>query len=148
MARTAEHSNWELSAARTILSKAKNIQELRQSQAILLPALAGLTLKQTAELLGLSRDRVVVLRREFRRSKGVPILENRGGRRHQLLTTDEEASFLEPWLEKFNRGEVIAVRVLQDALEDRVGHPIPKSTVYRILARHGWKKRGTHVLHP
>ena len=72
MSRKAKHSLWEVGAARALLSKAKNVQEFRQLQAILLPALLGITLKQTAEILGLSRDRVVVLRREDQVSAPVP----------------------------------------------------------------------------
>lgn len=149
MARIAKYSRWELEAAKALLARAKNIQELRQSQSVLLPALAGLTLEKTAELLGLSRDRVVVLRREFRNAKGVPVLEERrGGRRHQLLMPEEEKAFLLPWIEKASQGGVIVVPPLHAALEARVGHRVPKSTIYRLLARHGWRKLAPDTRHP
>jgi transposase len=143
MSRKAKHSHWEVDTATALLPKAKNVHEFRQLQAILLPALLGLTLKQVAELLGLSRDRVVVLRREFRRSRGIPsVTKSRGGRHHQLLTEEEEISFIKPWLEKSNRGETIHVPALHAELEAQAGRAVPKSTVYRLLARHGWKKQG------
>lgn len=143
MSRKAKYSYWEVGTARALLSKAKNVHEFRQLQAILLPALLGVTLKQAAELLGLSRDRVVVLRREFRRSKGITsVTKSRGGRRHQLLTEEEEMSFIKPWLERSSRGEAIHVAAFRAELEAQAGHAVPKSTVYRILARHGWKKQG------
>ena len=143
MSRKAKHSLWEVGAARALLSKAKNVQEFRQLQAILLPALLGITLKQTAEILGLSRDRVVVLRREFRRSKGITsVTKSRGGRHHQLLTKEDEISLIKPWLERSSRGETIYVPAFHAELENQAGHAVPKSTVYRILARHGWKKQG------
>jgi hypothetical protein len=62
MARIAKHSGIGLEAAKALLARAKNNRDLQQSQ-------AGLTLEKTAELLGLFRDRVVVLRRKFREAK-------------------------------------------------------------------------------
>ena len=66
MARTAHYQEKDLEAARTLLSRARTVQELRQAQAVLLPALTGASLTTTGELLGLSPNRVVLLRREFR----------------------------------------------------------------------------------
>jgi transposase len=149
MARTAHYQEKDLEAARTLLSRAKTVQEIRQAQAILLPALTGATLSTTAELLGLSRDRVVVLRREFQGTGDATVGKKaRGGRRHQLLTPEEEASFLAPWIETAARGGVLVVPPIHAALEERVGHKVPKSTVYRLLARHGWRKVAPDTRHP
>ena len=149
MARTAHYQEKDLEAARTLLSRAKTIQEIRQAQAILLPALTGAPLSTTAELLGLSRDRVVVLRRKFQGAGDATVGKKaRGGRRHQLLTPEEEVSFLASWIETAARGGVLIVPPIHAALEERVGHKVPKSTVYRLLARHGWRKVAPDTRHP
>ena len=149
MARTAHYPEKDLEAARTLLSRAKTVQELRQAQAVLLPALTGASLTTTAELLGLSRDRVVVLRREFRGTGDATVGKKaRGGRRYQLLTPEEETSFLAPWIETAARGGVLVVPPIHAAQEERVGHKVPKSTVYRLLARHGWRKVAPDTRHP
>jgi|YelNatPaOPRAMG01_1025707.scaffolds.fasta_scaffold111868_1 transposase len=149
MARTAHSPETEIEAARTLLGRAKTIQELRQAQSVLLPALTGATLETTAEILGLSRDRVVVLRREFRETGEATVGKRaRGGRHHQLLTPEEEKAFLAPWIEPAAQGGVLIVPPIHAALEERVGHPVPKSTVYRLLARHGWRKVAPDTRHP
>lgn len=37
---------------------------------------------------------------------------------------------------------------IRAALEQQTGHPVPKSTVYRLLARHGWRKLVPRPTHP
>jgi len=107
MARIARYDEGELKAALQMVSEATTIQELRQGQAVLLPALTGATLDTTAEVLGLSRDRVCVLRRQFGELIKAPskmIGERRGGRRRQLMTLEEEKEFWRLGLKKQQRG--------------------------------------------
>jgi hypothetical protein len=150
MARTAIHDEAEIEAAKRLAGEAKSLMQLRQSQAILIPALTGASLEMTAEIVGLSRDRVCVLRRRFRAddSQGVDAQERRGGRRRELLSADQEVAFLAPWAEKAESGGVLVVPPIHAALERVVGHKVPKSTIYRMLARHGWRKLAPDTRHP
>jgi len=151
MARPARHDEGEIKVALQMVSEATTLQELRQGQAILLPALTGATMDTTAEVLGLSRDRVCVLRRQFgelTKSSQVTIGERRGGRRRELMSIEEEKTFLDPWVAKAETGGVLVVPPIHLALEERVGHKVPKSTVYRLLDRHGWRKVTPDTRHP
>jgi len=150
MGRVANHSELEIEGAKRLATEAKSLMQLRQSQAILIPALTGASLDTTAEILGLGRNRVCVLRRQFRASghQGVEAKEKRGGRRHQLMTVEQETAFLSPWVEKAAGGGVLVVPPIHAALEGAVGRRVPKSTVYRLLARHGWRKLAPDTRHP
>ena len=151
MARPARHNEGEIKVALQMVSEATTLQELRQGQAILLPALTGATMDTTAEILGLSRDRGCVLRRQFvglAESSRVTLSERRGGRRRELMSAEEEKSFLDPWVVKAETGGVLVVLPIHLTLEERVGHKVPKSTVYRLLARHGWRKVTPDTRHP
>lgn len=74
--------------------------------------------------------------------------ERRGGRRRELISIEEEKSFLDPWVAQAETGGVLVVPPIHLALEERVGHKVPKSTVYRLLARHGWRKVTPDTRHP
>ncbi len=151
MARPARHDEGEIKIALQVVSEATTVQELRRGQAILLPALTGATMETTAEVLGLSRDRVCVLRRQFgelSKSSQAASGERRGGRRRELMSIEEEKAFLDPWIAQAETGSVLVVPPIHLALEERVGHKIPKSTVYRLLARHGWRKVTPDTRHP
>ena len=77
-----------------------SVQSLRQCQAVLLPALFGATLEQTAAVLGVGRATVPRLEAAFRKHPSAVShpARNWGGRRTSLLTHEEEVAFLKPWL--------------------------------------------------
>ena len=74
--------------------------------------------------------------------------EKRGGRRNELMTVEQEKVFLASWAKKAVDGGVLVVPPIHTALEEAVGHSLPKSTVYPLLARHGWRKIAPDTRHP
>lgn len=126
------------------------VESLRQCQAVLLPALFGATLEQTAAALGVSRATVPRLQAAFRKSTSAvssPV-RNWGGRRRFLLTPEEEVAFLKPWLASAASGHLVVVAPIRAALAQRLGKPVKPSVVYRLLARHGWRKVAPDTRHP
>ena len=123
---------------------------LRQCQAVLLPALLGATLQQTATALGVSRATVPRLQTSFRKNSTAVSKPNRnwGGRRQSLLTPEEEREFLQPWLEQARAGSMVVVSPIRAALAQRLNQPVKPSVVYRLLARHGWRKVAPDTRHP
>lgn len=128
--------------AQETATTATSIIALRRCQAVLLPALLGATLEQTADALGVSRATVPRLQAAFRREKNPnsPPPPTRGGRHRALLTLEEEHAFLQPWLERAENGAVVVISPLRAALAQQLGHPVKASVIYRLLARHGWRK--------
>ena len=127
-----------------------SVETLRQCQAVLLPALFGATLEQTATVLGVGRATVVRLQGAFRQHRsGLPkSSRNWGGRRQALLTHEEESAFLKPWLESAAAGQLVVVSPIRAALAQRLSKPVKASVVYRLLARHGWRKVAPDTRHP
>lgn len=123
---------------------------LRQCQAVLLPAQFGATLEQTAAALGVCRATIPNLQAAFRRKQtpNSPSSPTQGGRRRELLTLEDEKAFLQPWLEQAGRGAMVVVSPLRAALAQRLGRPVKASVVYRLLARHGWRKVAPDTRHP
>jgi transposase len=72
----------------------------------------------------------------------------RGGRRHEYLSEDEEKVFLEPFVERAKGGILVTAQELRRAYEERIGCSVAASTVYRLLARHGWRKVVPRPRHP
>jgi transposase len=136
--------------AHMIAATATSVESLRQCQAVLLPALLGATLEQTAHVLGVGRATVARLQAAFRTQRSaVPrAARNWGGRRQSLLTQKEEDAFLKPWLERSATGNLVVVSPIRAALAQRLGQPVKPSVVYRLLARHGWRKVAPDTRHP
>ena len=142
MARTLKHDRCEIELALRAAAAAETAMQLRQNQVILIPALTGASIELTAEILGLSRNRVVALRRQFRDRSGeaTEVPAKRGGRRRALMSLQEESGFLAPWMAIIRHGGNLRVAGIHQAYERTVGRKVPKSTIYRLLARHGWRR--------
>ena len=150
MARPRRIDPLVIKRAQLIASSSTSVESLRECQAILLPALLGATLEQTASVLGVGRATVARLQTTFRQQRpaGFAPSRNWGGRRQSLLTPEEESAFLKPWLESAAAGNLVVVSPIRAALAQQLGQPVKPSVVYRLLARHGWRKVAPDTRHP
>ena len=130
--------------------KAGDLQAFCRALAVLLPQLLDASLEQTALVLCVGRATVPRLQARLRRQCVEPhaIQPSRGGRRRASLTPQEESSFLEPWAQASATGEMLVVAPLRAALAQRLGRPVAASVVYRMLARHDWRKVAPDTRHP
>lgn len=130
----------QFGAALRAAAAAESLAQLRQSQAVLIPALTGASLDVTARLLGVTRNHVCLLRRLFRSGVTAAAVSKRGGRRRALMSVAEEAGFLATCVAAYGPAAAADVACIHAAFERAVGRQVPKSTVYRLLARHGWQR--------
>jgi transposase len=139
-----------VSKAQAVVAKTADLGEFRAAQAILLPALAHTTLEQTAALLGVGRATVARLQQRLRETApaAAPMRRGWGGRRRALLTFQEEVEFLAPFVEQAKAAGVLVVSPLRAALAEKLGRKVAASVVYRLLARHGWRKLSPDTKHP
>jgi transposase len=98
---------------------------------------------------GLAEQTVHNFISEYNR-KGTQVLEKpgRGGRRNAYLALKEERELLAEFEPDGITGRIATVTEVKKAFERRVGHRVSRSTVHRLLARHGWRKivpRPSHV---
>lgn len=136
--------------AQMVAAGTDDVQELRMAQAVLLPALAQMTLKAAAKVIGVGRATVARLQRRFRRRKDSdqPIPRHWGGRRRALMKLEEEQAFLASWKPEAEQGQLVVVTPLQAGLEEKLGRRIKPSVVYRLLDRHRWRKVAPDTRHP
>jgi len=132
------------------VTRAQTIEDLRCAQAVLLPALLNATLEQTAAALGAGRASIGRYQAKVRHRLTHPAQLDAqwGGRRRAALSLEEEIEFLESWAEQSADGGMLIVAPLRAALSQRLGRPVPHSVVYRLLARHGWRKVAPDTRHP
>src|SRR5882757_1966562 len=72
-----------------------------------------------------------------------------GGRQRENMTVAEERALLARFAKAAYAGEMLMnVHDLKTAYEDAIGHPTSNSTIYNLLARHGWRKLMPRPFHP
>ena len=127
----------------------RDLDDFRSALAVLLPVKAGLTLEETASILGVGTASVNRMQTRFHTGRtSSSRIRNWGGRRKSLLTPQEEIDFLKPWAEQAREAGLLVLSPIRAALAQRVGHPVKASVVWRLLSRHGWRKVAPDTKHP
>lgn len=135
-------------ATRTV-EVTQSLDDFKAALAVLLPVKARLTLEETAKLLGVGTASVNRLQVRLERSRtSGPGRRNWGGRRRSLLSPQEEVEFLKPWAEQAGEAGLLVLSPIRAALAQRIGRPVKASVVWRLLARHGWRKVAPDTKHP
>jgi transposase len=132
-----------------LFAQASSHAEHERVLCVWLRASLGLSSEQTATVLGWHPGSVRNLQaRVLREGLGVLEQPGRGGRHRAHLTRAEEEALLANFCFAAGEGGVVEAGPLRVAYEKRVEHPVAKSTLYRLLARHGWRKLVPRPYHP
>lgn len=150
MSRPASGDAEVLLNARQAIASARTVEQLRQAQAVVLPLDHGLSLADTARVIGVSPGWVCQLRRRFMQGHiaGAPDAPAAGGRRRQNMTLQEEHEFLAPFFEQAATGGVLVVGQIKAALDKRLGREVALASAYNLLHRHNWRKLAPDKRHP
>ena len=150
MARTAsgvEH----IQAARKLLKSARTADDLRLAQSVLLPLELGLSIEQTAIAIGRSSGATCTMRTRFGKVACGVVAAPRSKRqlRNRANTNlERERQILDEVLAHAARGGVIVIPRIKPAIEAKLGKTLALSSVYRMLARQGWRKLAPDTQHP
>ena len=149
MARLARGSE-VLEMAQEMILRAKTIDELRQAQAVVLPLAHGMSLEDTARVIGRSPGWVCQLRNRFLAGETVGDGQRQrpGGRRRENMSREREKEVLEPFLERARNGGILVVPQIKAELETALGRSLSLSSVYNMLHRNGWRKLMPDKRHP
>ncbi len=138
-----------IESAQASARKAKTADELRMAQTVLIPSLLDVPDHITGEIVGRSRPTIVRLRKKFRECcAGQDSDRNWGGRRYGYMTIEQEGDFLSQFFDQASQGGVLIVGEIKRAYEAEMGHKVAKTTIYRMLDRHDWRKIMPRPRHP
>ncbi|GHT91857.1 hypothetical protein AGMMS49545_08480 [Betaproteobacteria bacterium] len=150
MARKASGAD-QIATARDLLRTAKTADELRTAQAVLLPLELGLSLELTAKVIGRSVGATCKLRTRYcevaRHERNAP-QSKRALRNRAHATLEREGQILDEVLAEAAQGGVVVVPPLREKIAGRLGKSISLATIYRMLARNGWRKLTPDTAHP
>lgn len=76
------------------------------------------------------------------------ITGNHYGGNHRNMTFEEEATFLEQFIDDADGGQITDVSAIKAAYDEKVGHKTGHGQIYYVLHRHGWTKKMPRSKHP
>jgi transposase len=132
-----------------LLKSTESLDEYRRIQSIYLRSRYGFCAEQIAEWVGLQLQTIRNLHSAYLREGEAALYgKGRGGRRQALLSREAEDELLADFEVDGKLGAIVEVHRVQRAYEEKVGRAVAKSTVYRLLHRHGWRKLAPRPQHP
>ncbi len=139
----------QVGAIRRAMLAARNTSTFQRLQCLWLRAKQDLATESIAQTVGLSVSHVRRVWSEYLRG-GLPAGQGRpkGGRRHQHLTVAQEQRLLAPLHRQAHAGALVTVAQLKQRYQARVGCAVADSTIYRVLARHQWRRVQPRPKHP
>ena len=139
----------QVGAIRRAMLAAPNTSTFQRLQCLWLRAKQDLATEAIAQTVGLSLSHVRRVWSDYLRG-GLPAAQGRpkGGRRHQHLSVAQEQALLAPLQQQAQAGELVTVAQIKQRYQTQVGRAVPASTVYRVLARHQWRRVQPRPKHP
>jgi len=110
---------------------------------------SGMTQPAIAEAMGVSLSTVNRAHMAFDHG-GIKALKPKpiGGRQRENMTLAQEKALLARFAKAAGAGEMLNIHDLKAAYEKAIGHETSNSTIYNLLARHGWRKLMPRPFHP
>ncbi|MDR3154702.1 MAG: hypothetical protein LBW85_10655 [Deltaproteobacteria bacterium] len=138
MGRTFKFTPEELARARRFRDSPKDQREYRAGILVLLSAQQGLTRARLADAFGIDVKTVFNDMKLVRYPEAARPQNTWGGRRHSLMSLEEEELFVREHRERHLAGLGVTLSELHASYNGRVGKVTPRSTIYRLLKRHNW----------
>jgi transposase len=110
---------------------------------------SGMTQPAIAEAMGVSLSTVNRAHMAYDQG-GLKALRPKrcGGRKRENMTIAQEKALLARFAKAAGAGEMLNIHDFKLAYEQAIGHGTSNSTVYDLLARHGWRKLMPRPFHP
>jgi transposase len=126
----------------------KNAKEQKRLLCIKLRVCEGYKTKQISEIIGYASTFVDEIISRYNRSglDEIKIKKQTGNRRN--LSRKDEMNFLKTFSKKAESGQQLVVNDIHAEYEKLIGRQVPKSTVYNMLHRNGWRKVMPRPKHP
>lgn len=132
-----------------LLQQTKTKGDFQRVQSVWLRAAFGYAASQIAQMVGWSEGHVWKVHADYLRLGESALLGvGRGGPHHCNFTDREEDAILALLIEDAGEGGVVTAGELKAAYERQLGRQVPKSTIYRMLDRRGWRKIAPRRRHP
>lgn len=139
----------DIKSLEILLSKTKDIATFRNIQAVYLKAKYNMNAESVAQVTGFSKGYVWQIHSSYRNNgQEAFILGKKGGSYNINLSAKQEKNLLADFTDKGDAGHILEVSQIKKKYEKLAGKPVHKSVVYRMLARHGWRKIAPRPSHP
>jgi transposase len=144
----ATYSTEERKEVRQAYRSSKVVREKQRLLCLPLRVERAYPAKQIADIADCSEGLVKKVVSDYSREGLAGVLRGKFGGNRRNLSFETEETLLKPFLEAAEAGQILVVKDIHRAYEELLGRSVPNSTIYRLLARHNWRKVMPRPRHP
>lgn len=123
--------------------------ELKRLLILRLRAVENMSSKEISKIVGYPTATINnIVSRYFKNDITTMLGENRKGGNKRYLSETAESELLQSFEGQAQNGKMLITSEIKTAYEQSIGKEIPKSTLYRMLKRQGWRKIMPRSKHP
>lgn len=108
----------------------------------------GKTQEEIVQKTGYRRSHVADLIKKYCTCGISEIIDNHYHGNRRNLSIEEEAELLDQFKKKAEQGQIIEVKEIKAAYEEKIGRCVGNGQIYNVLHRHGWRKIMPRSKHP
>jgi len=132
-----------------LMKEVTTVSEFKRVQSVYLRAKFDKNAGEIGDIVGFKAGMVRNVHYEYIKYGETSLLNSKkGGRHNSYLEKSEELDFLKEFDKEGNLGNLLEISKIRESFGKRVGKKIAKTTIYRLLARHGWRKVSPRPKHP
>ena len=130
------------------LKNSKHISEQKRLMCLKLRIIDGYSSKEISKITAYKEPSVRIMISKYNKSGLIQFLYKKRPGNNRKLTIEEESEFLRPFLKTAEAGQVLVVSDIHKAYKARINDKVSLTTIYYMLARHGWRKIMPRSKHP
>ena len=132
----------------TVAEKATQDKQISRKLRVLILRYEGMDNQTIAEHTGMSQTRVTHLVTEYKKYGLEEYTRKKYGGNHRNMTEAEEEEILAGFSEKAKAGQMVTVKEIKQAFDEKLGRDTGRGYIYMLLERHGWRKVMPRPRHP
>jgi transposase len=127
----------------------KDASKLKHIQVVYLKSCYDMKAEDIARITGFSKGYVWAIHSKYRGFGDKAFeLSLKGGAYHRNLSNEQEELLIQEAITLGDSGKILEISMIKKNYEELAGKQVHKSVVYRMLARHGWRKIAPRPVHP
>lgn len=132
-----------------LLLETKDVSIFKNIQAFYLKARYDMSAESIAQATGFTKGYIWQIHSNYRNNGHKAfIFGKKGGIYRRNLSASQEELLLADFTSKSDAGHILEISKIKRSYEELACKQVNKSVIYRMLARHGWRKITPRPIHP
>ena len=131
------------------MKSAISVADYKRWQIIYLVRVHSVDAEYISNITGYSKANVYTIVQQFNNSKSADVTpKQRGGRRRELISVEQERELMKSLESKALRGEILSGKDVRKIVEKKISRPVSDDYIWDLFKRNGWTKHSPRPHHP